>query len=85
MGTSEGKKAHCQTPYKTMGNHSRTDGILTRAIPVFERSKIVNTSQVTAAHVATNFTLADTIRKLIFPLIDRHFITVDLQYRLIMM
>lgn len=28
---------------------------------------------------------ADTIRKLIFPLIDRHLITVDLQYRLIMM
>jgi hypothetical protein len=28
---------------------------------------------------------ADTIIKLIFPLIDRHLTTVDLQYRLIMM
>jgi hypothetical protein len=32
-----------------------------------------------------NHMRANTIRELIFPLIDRHLITVDLQYRLIMM
>jgi len=32
-----------------------------------------------------NHMRADTIRKLIFQLIDRHLITADLQYRLIMM
>ena len=52
------RKHTVRTPYKTMGIHSRTDNVLTRAIPVLERSMRVNTSQVTATHVAINFTLA---------------------------